>query len=111
MLNTSNDLPQVIMVDIDGTICETDGLGYEFSRPIKQHIDAVNKLYDKGHRIIYWTARGAISKINWRELTEQQLRNWGCKYHELRLDKPAFDIMIDDKAIGSCVFFCDEFKK
>ena len=29
------------------------------------------------------------------------LKNWGVKYHELRLQKPAYDILIDDKAINN----------
>ncbi len=91
----------IIYVDIDNTICETIGTDYESSIPIPNAIDKVNKLYDEGNTVIYWTARGAVSKIDWRELTESQLRLWGARYTELRLDKPAFDLFIDDKNLNA----------
>ena len=33
------------------------------------------------------------------DLTEQQLKDWGCKYHDLILGKPHADFFIDDKGI------------
>jgi hypothetical protein len=90
-----------IYVDIDNTICETLGTNYSESTPITNAIKKVNQLYDEGHTIVYWTARGAVSGIDWRELTESQLKSWGAKYSELRLDKPAYDLFIDDKNINA----------
>jgi len=98
---------QTIFVDIDDTICKTDGLNYENARPIKKNIEIINKLYDQGNLIIYWTARGTASKINYFDLTEKQLNEWCCKYHELKMGKPAFDLFIDDKVINSKDFFND----
>lgn len=87
------------MVDIDQTICEYSGKTniYKEAIPIKENIDKINKLYDENHKIIYWTSRGATTKINHEKLTKLQLKKWGCKYHELRLDKPYYDLFIDDK--------------
>ena len=46
-------------VDIDGTICTpTVGRDYSTAQPWKDRIDKLNKLYDEGHEIIYFTARG-----------------------------------------------------
>jgi len=90
-----------IYVDIDNTVCYTKGTDYPSSQPITENIERVNKLYEAGHHIVYWTARGMKSGLNWRELTEQQLKQWGAKYHELRLDKPPYDIFIDDKTINT----------
>ena len=90
-----------IYVDIDNTICYTDGMNYPGAEPIPENIEKVNKLYEQGHNIVYWTARGVKSGINWRSLTEGQLAAWGAKYHELRLDKPPYDIFIDDKTINT----------
>lgn len=88
----------VIYVDIDGTICETEG-GYPNAKPIPENIDKINKLFDEGHIIVYWTARGKISGHDWTELTGQQLVDWGCKYHDVIMNsKPAFDLLIDDKS-------------
>ena len=36
--------------------------------------------------------------IDWRDLTEHQLKLWGVNYTELILGKPDADIFIDDKA-------------
>ena len=75
--------------DLDGTICDTptaaDGLTqrYSDSTPIPLMVEAINRLYDEGHKIIIMTARGRESGKNWTELTEISLKNWGIKYHEL----------------------------
>ena len=41
------------------------------------------------------------------ELTDKQLKDWGCKYHELIMGKPHADYFIDDKAWPDKVFFND----
>ena len=60
-------------------------------------VNKINDLYDKGNTIVYWTARGGTTGIDWTELTNQQLKDWGVKCHELRLGKPYYDLFIDDK--------------
>jgi hypothetical protein len=90
-----------IYVDIDNTITETIGTDYENAKPIFEKISIINKLYDKGHTITYWTARGSVSGINFYELTKSQLDNWGVKYHNFMVGKPAYDIFIDDKTINN----------
>jgi hypothetical protein len=32
------------------------------------------------------------------DMTEQQLQDWGCKYHSLWMGKPSYDVWVDDKA-------------
>jgi len=86
------------IVDIDGTICETVDGDYDNSRPLEDRIAKINALYEDGHVIIYWTARGTVSGKDWSGLTRQQLLSWGCKFHELRMKKPAYDVWVDDKA-------------
>jgi hypothetical protein len=88
-----------IYVDIDETICFYDGERiYPEAIPHFENIAKINKLYDEGNVIIYWTARGAITKINWTEVTTKQLKSWGCKYHELKMNhKPDYDLLICDK--------------
>lgn len=94
-----------IFVDIDNTICVTQGSDYPNSKPILKHIDKINQLFKEGHTIIYWTARGGNSKIDWSELTQKQLNDWGCQFHELRMNKPSYDVFIDDKSINPEDFF------
>lgn len=94
-----------VVVDIDNTICtKTDG-DYVNAKPHRDRIDKINKLYDDGHTITYWTARGMNSGIDWTELTHKQLQAWGCKFHILNMKKPSYDLWIDDKAINSEEYF------
>ena len=96
----------IIMVDIDGTICTEEKGEYEKTKPVYENINKINKLYDEGHTIIYWTARGTVTKIDWYELTKKQLNDWGCKYHDLQVgNKPHFDMYICDKSWNSESFF------
>lgn len=94
----------VALVDIDETICYyKDERRYDLSIPIQENIDKINKLYDDGWKIVYWTARGSVSKKDYTEYTWQQLNDWGCKFHDLITGmspnpKPHFDLVIDDKA-------------
>ena len=102
----------IYIVDIDGTICDTpqDQLGssmYGESQPLYDRIEKINALYDQGHTIYYWTARGSATGIDRTAITESQLQQWGAKYHKLMLGKPVYDIWIDDKAINSENFFDD----
>jgi hypothetical protein len=95
-----------IYVDIDETICISNG-DYENAKPMYDRIAKINKLYDEGNTITYWTARGSVTQKNWFEVTFKQLEDWGCKYNEIRMGKPAYDLFIDDKVINSQEFFKD----
>lgn len=91
-----------IYVDIDETICQGGSPhDYSLAEPKYDIIEKINLLYDLGHTVTYWTARGGISGIDWRDLTERQLSIWGAKYNFLRMDKPVFDLFIDDKVMTS----------
>jgi hypothetical protein len=46
-----------------------------------------------------------LAKQEFYDLTENQLKSWGCKYHSLVLGKPSGDYYIDDKGINSDDFF------
>ena len=88
----------IIYVDIDGTICFNKNSDYENSEPRYEQIDKINKLYNEGHEIVYWTARGATTGIDWRDVTMQQLLDWKCKFHRLQMGtKPHYDLLICDK--------------
>ena len=92
----------IIYIDIDETICETPvNRDYSLSSPIQNNIDKANKLFEAGNTIVYWTARGSTTGIDWYEVTEQQLIRWGVKFHELKMGKPNYDIFICDKAMNT----------
>ena len=97
----------IIYIDIDETICYYEGArDYNLALPIKENIAKVNELYDNDHEITYWTARGSVTGIDWYHVTQQQLLDWGCKYHNLSVgEKPAYDLLICDKAVNSEAYF------
>jgi hydroxymethylpyrimidine pyrophosphatase-like HAD family hydrolase len=95
-------LKKIIYVDIDETICfyqsKEHRLGYRNAIPNYKYIEKINKLYNEGHEITYWTARGSVSKNDYYDLTKSQLETWGCKYHYLNVGKkPPYDLLICDK--------------
>ncbi len=87
-----------IFFDLDGTLTvETEGYGtdvYKSRTPVSGRIDIINGLYDSGHKITIYTARHEVD----REVTEKWLSVNLISYHELIMEKPKFDILIDDKA-------------
>ncbi len=100
----------MIYIDIDETICITPGdahtaRNYANAKPLLKNIEKCNKLYEDGNTIVYWTARGTGSGIDWQKVTEDQFTFWGVKHHELRFGKPAYDIFIDDKNFNADNFF------
>ena len=90
-----------IYIDIDNTIFKTNSMNYANSYPIIDNIKKVNFLYDKGYDIIMWTARGTLSNKCFFDITYKQLKKFNVKFHELRMGKPAYDLLIDDKALNS----------
>jgi dTDP-glucose 4,6-dehydratase len=95
----------IVYIDIDETIATTpEDRNYSLSEPIVENIKKANKYYDDGHVVIYWTARGSGSGIDWFNITKDQLDTWGVKYHELKLGKPVYDLFIDDKSMNPSVW-------
>lgn len=103
-----NNKRSVAFVDIDETICfyDNEDRVYEEAKPSSENIHKINKLYDEGWEVVYWTARGSsaptlLDRMAYlRELTENQLNTWGAKFHRLEMGdkKPLFDMVIDDRA-------------
>lgn len=87
--------------DIDGTLCTNTEGEYSEAEAFPEIIARVNDLFAEGHRILLYTARGATTGIDWREVTERQLKEWNVCYHELFMGKPTADLYVDDKAINS----------
>ena len=106
----SPDDRRVVLVDVDETICFYPSKRiYNLAVPDKENITKINKLYDEGWYVIYWTARGGSKKSRslgkcYYDFTWKQLESWGCKFHDLstgskgKYIKPPNDMIIDDKA-------------
>ncbi len=76
------------LIDIDGTICD-DIPNEEPERMLTANVfpealKVLNKWYDKGHVITFFTSRLEIH----RAVTEKWLKEQGFKYHGLLMDKP-----------------------
>lgn len=99
--------------DIDGTICQNTFGKYDLCTPYLNRINVINRLYEMGNFIIYFTARGMgscngdplLAHEKYYDYTINQLNNWGCKYHKLYLGKPNADLYIDDHGIYDKDFF------
>ena len=93
--------------DIDGTICNQVLKDYTKANPFINKINKINKLYDQGHTIIFFTSRfmgrnnDNVTKAyeEGYEFTLNQLKKWNVKFHKLYLGKPRYDYIIDDKSI------------
>lgn len=106
-------MPIVYVFDIDGTLCTLVNGDYENASPYISRIKEINNLYQQGHKVVLYTARGMGRNFNNRdgaqkdfeELTIKQLREWHVDYHEIYFGKPAGDVYIDDKGIDAKDFF------
>lgn len=102
-----------LCVDIDNTITLwDDNRDYENFKPDAEMVSMINALYEQGHHITLYTARGMGSVGPGRiaqEIVPRLLINLekiGLKYHELLTHKPVYDWIIDDKAMSP-----NEFKR
>ncbi len=91
--------------DLDGTLCSASPDDYTRAIPWQERIEEVNRLFQAGHYIKIYTARGMTTNMNYQELTEWQLKDWGISYDELIMGKPFADIYVDDKGINAKRFF------
>ena len=90
---------KTLVIDIDGVVATLVKSGdYSKAKPIRENINIINKLKNSGLKIIFYTARGTETGINWEQITKDQFKKWGLIYDELRFGKPAADLYIDDKA-------------
>ncbi|MEN0050136.1 MAG: phosphoheptose isomerase [Bacteroidota bacterium] len=76
------------LIDIDGTVCD-DVPNEEPERmatvlPYPDALKIVNKWYDEGHIITFFTSRTEEH----RAVTEEWLKKHDFKYHGLLMDKP-----------------------
>ncbi|UZO80296.1 phosphoheptose isomerase [Aquimarina sp. ERC-38] len=76
------------LIDIDGTITEDvpneEPERMETCIPFPDALHTLNKWYDEGHRICFFTSRTEEH----REVTEKWLQKHDFKYHSLLMGKP-----------------------
>lgn len=113
-MNYMKQQGKLIAVDLDDTLCyRPEGLEhlgrdkYLHCLPLEANIEVVNKLYNAGHEIVIYTARGMytynmdVGKVyaNLYLLTRNQLESWGVSYTRLVMGKQPYDYLLDDKSI------------
>lgn len=97
------------IVDIDGVVCEDipneRWAWMAQAKEIEEAKDRLNKLYDEGHIITFFTAR----TTNLGDITEGWLDEHGFKYHNIIYNKPRGGNYhyIDDKEIEATRFIGD----
>lgn len=91
--------PPIVAIDLDNTLCDpidrSDNIRQCFNRKPKEHmVKLVRQLKEKGFKIIIFTHRNHIT----RYATEYWLMKHNIPFDELILNKPKYDLLIDDKA-------------
>lgn len=85
----------IIAVDIDGVLAvERDDYHWMKSVPIRENIEKVAQLRRQGHTILIFTSRPEVD----RQITATWLVQVGVFFNELIMDKPKYDLFIDDHA-------------
>ena len=97
-----------IAIDIDGTVADSSMLNFAEvdknssvllnARPIKGALEAVKKLHQQGHTIVFYSSRSNRSK----KATERWLKKHGFPFHHIEMEKFVAHIYIDDRAINGC---------
>ena len=99
-INNTDELPNnsIVMLSAHGTAPKIEE---EFKSISLTNVNSVcplvtkvhheaKRFSDEGHEIIYWTARGGTTGINWSKLSQKQLDEWNCKYTRFEvLKKPS----------------------
>ena len=100
---------KVFMIDIDGTICEDikneESHLYPTAKVYPEALKIINKWYNEGNVITFFTARESKDKL----ITEEWLNKHGFKYHGLVMDKPRIKdnqeyVWIDNRKVRAVTY-------
>lgn len=109
ILLVQKKISRVFLIDIDGTICDDikneDSHLYPTANHYPNALDIINKWYDEGNIITFFTARESKD----REVTESWLKEKGFKYHGLVMDKPRIKddqeyVWIDNRKVRAITY-------
>jgi uncharacterized HAD superfamily protein len=100
---------RVYLIDIDGTVCDDikneDNHLFPTAKPYEGSKEVLNKLYDEGNKIVFFTAREYKDKGT----TLAWLWRHGFKFHDLITDKPRCSedeeyVWIDNKPVRGITY-------
>lgn len=108
-LKTSNKEKKRFCFDVDNTLFSFSGGNYKDIKPISKNIELLRKLFNDGHTVILYTARGNLTfsnnigliNTNVLPVLFETLKKYDIPYHEIYLGKPHADFYIDDLAVNS----------
>lgn len=92
-----------VFVSIDSIIKNLPKLGssldYKNIKPQYDSIEKINKMYDDGDVIIYYTPKGLNPDIDWENFIYKKLIKWGCSFNDIicEFEKNSLDSMVDSK--------------
>ena len=114
-INNKIMIRKTIMIDIDATLCKAprgdDGVyKYDIAVPITETIEKTREIYNQGHQIILFTARGMktfdgnvneIEKFH-RPILKKWLKENNVPYHDLIFGKPFYlnYYLVDDRNLS-----------
>jgi len=97
----TRDRQQTFVFDIDGVIAYlSPDNNYSLAKPNFEIINKINELFNAGNYIVLFTARGSKTGKDWQSVTENQMKEWGVKFNEIRFGKPFADYYIDDRMLS-----------
>ena len=100
---------KVFLIDIDGTICDDikneESHLYTTANILPNAKDIINKWYNEGNVITFFTARESKDRV----VTEEWLQRHGFKYHGLVMDKPRIKdgqeyVWIDNRKVRAITY-------
>lgn len=100
---------RIFLIDIDGTVSDDikneDSHLYADAHAYTDAREVLNRWYDAGHTITFFTARESKD----REVTEEWLTKNGFKYHSLLMDKPRIKdgqeyVWIDNRKVRAVTY-------
>ena len=109
MLFEKENKQKLFLIDIDGTICDDikneDSDLYPTANVFPKALEIINKWYDEGSVITFFTARESKDRL----VTEEWLEKHGFKYHGLVMDKPRINdhqeyVWIDNKKVRAVTY-------
>jgi uncharacterized HAD superfamily protein len=100
---------KVFLIDIDGTVCDDikneESHLFPTAKPIEGAKEIINKWYDEGNVITFFTARESKDRV----VTENWLKKNNFKYHGLVMDKPRIKdgqeyVWIDNRKVRAVTY-------
>ncbi len=73
----------------------------EDDKPNQKRIEKLNLLHRQGNEIHLWINDPHAFLAEYVE----KLESWGCNFNFIKIGKPHYDILVDDKTIKSDLFF------